>query len=113
MQCSTFYHRFISLRVFPEVSRNPDIGVFEALKWSWLVTKGNGLVLMLLAVIFPLAIALGINWFSSTGLPLAEFIGAALVWLVLPFEVALIALSYSTIQKIQSIAVDAPEDTND
>ena len=99
--------------VFPEVSRNPDIGVFEALKWSWLVTKGNGLVLMLLAVIFPLAIALGINWFSSTGLPLAEFIGAALVWLVLPFEVALIALSYSTIQKIQSIAVDAPEDTND
>lgn len=99
--------------VFPEVSRNPDIGVFEALKWSWLVTKGNGLVLMLLAVIFPLAIALGINWFSSTGLPFAEFIGAVLVWLVLPFEVALIALSYSTIQKLQSTSVDSEIDESD
>ena len=86
--------------VFPEVSRNPEIGLFEAFKWSWLATKGNGLVLMFLAVIFPLAIALAINWFSLTGLPLAEFIGAMLVWLVLPFEVALIALSYSTIQKV-------------
>ena len=99
--------------VFPEVSRNPNIGVFEALKWSWLVTKGNGLVLMLLAVIFPLAIALGINWFSSTGLPGAEFIGAVLVWLVLPFEVALIALSYSTIKKIQSVDIEISKDTTD
>jgi hypothetical protein len=95
------------------VSRNPNIGVFEALKWSWLVTKGNGLVLMLLAVIFPLAIALGIKWFSSTGLPGAEFIGAVLVWLVLPFEVALIALSYSTIKKIQSVDIEISKDTTD
>ena len=85
---------------------------------TWLCFQFNfsfnlNVTLFSIAVIFPLAIALGINWFSSTGLPLAEFIGAALVWLALPFEVALIALSYSTIQKIQSIAVDAPEDTND
>lgn len=86
--------------VFPEVSRNPEIGLFEAFKWSWLVTKGNGLVLMFLAVLFPVAIALAINWFSLAGVPLAELIGAMLVWVVLPFEVALIALSYSTLQKL-------------
>jgi len=86
--------------VFPEVSRNPEIGLFEAFKWSWMVTRGNGLLLMFLAVIFPVAIALAINWFSLTGIPFAKLTGTILVWFVLPFEVALIALSYSTIQKL-------------
>ena len=92
--------------VFPEVSRDPEIGVFDALKWSWSATKGNGLVLMLLAVVFPLMIALGINWFSNTAIPLSDFLGATLVWLVLPFEVALIALSYSTIKRMADVSPD-------
>jgi hypothetical protein len=46
-------------------------------------------------------------------LPGAEFIGAVLVWLVLPFEVALIALSYSTIKKIQSVDIEISKDTTD
>jgi len=50
-------------------------------------------------VILPLVIALGINWFSMTSVPASKFIGAVLVWLVLPFEVALISLSYSSIKK--------------
>lgn len=84
--------------VFPEVSNDPSISLTDAFRWSWGVTKGHGLVLMLLAVVFPLAIALGINWFGQSGFPFSQFIGAILVWLVLPFEVALIALCYSHIR---------------
>jgi hypothetical protein len=51
-------------------------------------------------------IALGINWFSNTAIPLSEFLGATLVWLVLPFEVALIALSYSTIKRMADVSPD-------
>jgi len=85
--------------VFPEVSCRPDVSLFEAFKWSWSATRGHGLILMFLAVILPLLIALGINWFSMTSIPASKFIGAVLVWLVLPFEVALISLSYSSIKK--------------
>lgn len=64
------------------------------LKWAWQISRGNGLRLMLVLGLLPLLVQLPFYLLPDIpGLP-GSIIGTLLWWLMLPFEITALSLSY-------------------
>jgi uncharacterized membrane protein len=87
--------------VFPAVCTNDDLRLFDAFKWSWTTTRKNGVAMLVLCIVFPVSIAWGIDWLGSvSGSTVLSIVSGLLVWISLPFEIAFIALSYTTLERM-------------
>jgi hypothetical protein len=87
--------------VFPAVCTNDDLRLFDAFKWSWMTTRKNGAAMLVLCIVLPVSIAWGIDWLGSvSGSTVLSIVSGLLVWISLPFEIAFIALSYTTLERM-------------
>jgi hypothetical protein len=86
------------LLAFPMIATDAVPDVFQALGMSWAMTRRNGWRVLALCFLLPGAIAWGLEQMSQLALPGVALISAAAVWLVMPVELALVALCYVSLR---------------
>jgi hypothetical protein len=87
------------LLAFPAIAIDDSIDVLQALGNSWAISKQNGLRLLVLCVLAPGAIAWSLGALSTLGIPGGALLSSIAVWLVMPVELAIVALSYETLKR--------------
>lgn len=87
------------LLAFPALASDGAEDVFQALVQSWKMTNRNGWRVVGLCVIVPGVVAWLIEQFSQIPLPGITFLTSIGVWLVMPVELALVALAYATLRQ--------------
>ncbi len=94
--------------LFPAIAVDDSVDVLQALGTSWSISKNNGLRLLVLCVATPAAIAWSLGALSTLAIPGITFLSAIAVWVVMPVELAVVALSYETLKRD---AVSTPDET--
>ena len=94
---------------FPALATGQFEEIFLALSQSWNLTRNNGLNVLLLCVLTPSAIAWGLDQVSQLPLPGLALVCAVAVWLLMPFELAIVALCYATLNR-RALADDSGPD---
>lgn len=92
------------LLAFPALATDASEDVFQALSASWKMTRRNGWRVLVLCVVVPGAIAWSLEQVGQFPIPGISLATAIVVWLVMPVELALVALSYATLQRNGSAA---------
>ena len=87
------------LLAFPAIAIDDSVDVLQALGHSWAISKHNGLRLLVLCVLAPGAIAWSLGALSALAIPGVALLSAVAVWLVMPVELAVVALSYETLRR--------------
>ena len=87
------------LLAFPAIAIDDSVDVMQALGNSWTMSKHNGFRLLVLCVLAPGAIAWSLGALSALAIPGAALLTAVAVWLVMPVELAIVALSYETLKR--------------
>ena len=87
------------LLAFPAIAIDDSVDVMQALGNSWAMSKHNGLRLLVLCVLAPFAIAWSLGALSALAIPGVALLSAVAVWLVMPVELAIVALSYETLKR--------------
>jgi hypothetical protein len=87
------------LLAFPAIATDDSMDVLQALGNSWALSKDNGLRLLVLCVLVPGAIAWSLGALSTLAIPGIALVSAIAVWLVMPVELAVVALSYETLKR--------------
>ena len=92
------------LLAFPAIAIDDSVDVLQALGHSWSLSKHNGLRLLVLCVLTPALIAWSLGALSTLAIPGAALLTAVAVWLVMPVELAVVALSYETLKRESAAA---------
>ncbi len=87
------------LLAFPALAIDKTVDVFEALSASWKMTRRNGWRVLGLCVLLPGAVAWSLEQVGQLPVPGISLLSAAAVWLIMPVELALVALSYVTLER--------------
>jgi hypothetical protein len=87
------------LLALPAIAVDHYEDVFQALAASWKMTRHNGLKVLVLCVLVPGALAWSLEEISLIPVPGIYLLSAITVSLVMPMEVALVALSYLTLRR--------------
>lgn len=87
------------LLAFPALAVEDSVDVLTALGISWAISKHNGVRVFILCVIGPGAIAWLLGQLSTLTIPGSALFASLAVWLVMPIELAVVALSYSTLKR--------------
>ena len=87
------------LLAFPALATDSVQDVFQALTQSWKMTRRNGWRVLALCVVAPAAVAWSLEQMSQLPLPGITVVTAIAVWLVMPVELALVALAYVTLRR--------------
>lgn len=93
------------LLAFPALAVDHCDDVFQALLASWKMTRRNGWKILALCVVLPGVVAWSIEQIGQLPIPGIYLLSAIAVWLVMPVELALVALSYVTLQRGNPVAV--------
>ena len=91
------------LLAFPALATDKTDDVFQALIASWKMTKRNGWRVLGLCVLAPGVVAWSLEQIGQIPIPGIDLISASAVWLAMPVELALVALSYVTLQRSGSV----------
>lgn len=94
------------LLAFPALAIDDSIDVLQALGNSWAISKNNGFRLLVLCVVAPGVVAWSLGELSTLAIPGTALLSAIAVWLVMPVELAVVALSYDTLKRIGASASD-------
>jgi hypothetical protein len=84
------------LLAFPTLAIE-DASALQAFQRAWTLSREQGLRILVLCVAIPGAIAWLLGQLSGT--PVAEAIATILVWLLMPFELAIVAMVYATLAR--------------
>jgi hypothetical protein len=87
------------LLAFPALAIDDSVDVLHALGNSWAISKHNGFRLLVLCVLAPGAVAWSLGALSTLAIPGIALLSAIAVWLVMPVELAVVALSYDTLKR--------------
>ncbi|NIO40698.1 MAG: hypothetical protein GTO41_11265 [Burkholderiales bacterium] len=87
------------LLAFPALALDHTTDVFEALAASWKMTSRNGWRMVGLCIVLPGVIAWSLEQLAQLPITGMYLISAVAVWLAMPVELALVALSYVTLQQ--------------
>ncbi len=87
------------LLAFPALATDDSVDVLQALGNSWTISRRNGIRVLVLCVLAPGAIAWSLGELSTLPIPGIALLSAVAVWLVMPFELAIVALSYDTLRR--------------
>ena len=81
--------------VFPSTAIDRDMGI----KWSWQITKGNGLRMFVIVGILPwlLSILLGLLWRENANLVEQALLGV-IMYIVMAIEIFALSLTYKELQ---------------
>jgi hypothetical protein len=88
------------LLAFPAIAIDDSIDVLQALGNSWSISRHNGFRVLVLCVLAPGAVAWSLGELSTLAIPGIALLSAIAVWLVMPVELAVVALSYDTLKRI-------------
>ena len=91
---------------FPALSVDQPADVLQALGRSWEMTRRNGVKVLLLCVLAPIGVAWVLEQASHLPVPGISLICAIAVWLVMPVELALVALCYTALKPPQNQPAD-------
>ncbi len=94
------------LLAFPALAIDDSIDVLQALGNSWAISRHNGFRLLVLCVLVPGAVAWSLGELSTLAIPGIALLSAIAVWLVMPVELAVVALSYDALKRIGASAPD-------
>ena len=92
------------LLAFPALAIDKSEDVFQALAASWKMTRRNGWRVLALCVLVPGAVAWSLEQVGQLAIPGVNLVSAIAVWAAMPVELALVALSYVTLQRSNSAA---------
>ena len=92
------------LLAFPALAIDDSVDVLQALGQSWAISRNNGFRLLVLCVLVPGVLAWSIGAVSNLPIPGIAFLSAIAVWLIMPIELAIVALSYSTLKRFGTSA---------
>jgi hypothetical protein len=84
------------LLAFPAIAIE-DSNALQALRRAWALSRDHALRILVLCVGVPGAIAWLLG--NLSGLPGVEALAAILVWLLMPFELAIVAMVYATLSR--------------
>lgn len=87
------------LLAFPVLAIDKSDDVFQALTASWKMTSRNGWRVLALCVLVPGAVAWSLEQVGQLPIPGINLVTAIAVWVAMPVELALVALSYVTLQR--------------
>lgn len=87
------------LLAFPALASDASEDVFQALAASWKMTRRNGWRVLVLCVLVPGAVAWSLEQIGQLPIPGINLVSAMAVWIAMPVELALVALSYVTLQR--------------
>lgn len=90
------------LLAFPAIAVE-DSGALQAFRHAWTLSRDNGLRILVLCVGVPAAIAWLLAQLGSA--PAVEALSAVLVWLLMPAQLAIVAMVYSTLNRQQQANV--------
>lgn len=93
------------LLAFPALAVDHSEDVFQALSASWKMTRRNGWKILALCVLLPGALAWSLEQIGQLPIPGIYLLSAIAVWVVMPVELALVALSYVTLRRDNPVAV--------
>ncbi|HUU73617.1 MAG TPA: hypothetical protein VMW70_13395 [Burkholderiales bacterium] len=99
------------LLAFPALASDGAEDVLQALTQSWRITNRNGWRVVMLCVIVPGVVAWALEQLSHLSLPGITVFTSIAVWLVMPVELALVALAYVTLREDKPVAPDEEEIT--
>ena len=86
------------LLAFPALASDSAEEVFQALVQSWRITRRNGWRVVVLCVILPGVVAWVLEQVSQLPVPGITILTSIAVWLVMPVELALVALAYVSLR---------------
>ncbi|MGD2139538.1 MAG: hypothetical protein PVH25_04010 [Burkholderiales bacterium] len=86
------------LLAFPALAADHCDDVFQALLASWKMTRRNGWKVLLLCVVLPGALAWSLDQIARLPLPGVDLVSAIAVWMIMPVELALVALAYVSLK---------------
>ena len=86
------------LLAFPALASDSAEEVFQALLQSWKITNRNGWRVVTLCVILPGVVAWVLEQVSQLPMPGITVLTSIAVWLVMPVELALVALAYVSLR---------------
>jgi len=86
------------LLAFPALASDSAEEVFQALAQSWRITNRNGWRVVVLCVILPGVVAWVLEQVSQLPVPGITILTSIAVWLVMPVELALVALAYVSLR---------------
>ncbi|KPK29622.1 MAG: hypothetical protein AMJ66_10160 [Betaproteobacteria bacterium SG8_40] len=86
------------LLAFPALASDRTEEVFQALLQSWKITNRNGWRVVVLCVILPGVVAWVLEQVSQIPVPGITVLTSIAVWLVMPVELALVALAYVSLR---------------
>ena len=88
--------------VFPSTAIDRDKGI----KWSWRVTKGNGLRMLVIVGVLPwlLSIFLGLFWRENATLVEQALLGL-IGYIVMAIEIFALSLTYKEFQKMENVEI--------
>jgi hypothetical protein len=99
------------LLAFPALAIDKSEDVFQALTASWRLTRRNGWRVLALCVLVPGTVAWSLEQVGQLSIPGINLVSAIGVWVVMPLELALVALSYVTLQLGSSTARADPTES--
>ena len=87
------------LLAFPAIAIDESADVIQALIESWKMTRRNGWKVLVLCVLAPGLVAWLLEQASNLPIPGIMLVSAIAVWVVMPVELAMVALSYLSLQR--------------
>ena len=93
------------LPALPAIAGDHCEDVFQALAGAWRMTRRNGWKVLALCVLLPGALAWSLEVVSQLPIPGIYFASSIAVWLAMPVELALVALSYLTLKRSEPAAL--------
>lgn len=93
------------LLALPAIAGDHCEDVFQALAGAWRMTRRNGWKVLALCVLVPGALAWSLEEMSQLPIPGIYLASSVAVWLAMPVELALVALSYLTLKRNESDTV--------
>ena len=97
------------LPALPAIAGDHYDDVFQALAGAWRMTRRNGWKVLTLCVLLPGALAFSLEEISRLPVPGIYLVSAIAVWLAMPVELALVALSYLTLKRNASDRVSGAD----
>ncbi len=90
------------LLAFPALASDAVEEVFQALVQSWKMTNRNGWRVVVLCVVLPGVLAWVLEQVSQFPVPGITVLTSIAVWLVMPVELALVALAYVSLRPVDT-----------
>jgi len=94
------------LLAFPALASDGADDVLQALRQSWEITNRNGWRVVVLCVVAPGVVAWALEQISQLSVPGITLLTSVAVWLVMPVELALVALAYATLRQDKPATTD-------